>query len=93
MTKGRTGRPWRRLVMLAKQELPHVCHLCEAPIDVTLHHLDDMSWTLDHLHPLAHGGAPEDLGNVLPAHRICNLRKGARTDYTPPPKPKGSRVW
>lgn len=92
MTKGRSGRPWRRLVALAKRELPAVCHLCGRVIDVTLHYNDDMAWTLDHIYPLIHGGAPEDLGNVLPAHRICNSLKGADPNYTTPRNSKGS-IW
>lgn len=90
--RGRSGRPWRRLVALAKAELPPVCHLCGHLIDLSLYHNDPMSWTLDHLHPLAHGGAPEDMGNVAPAHRVCNSRKGARMNYTPQ-APRQSRIW
>ena len=93
MVKGRSGRPWRRLVALAKRELPPVCHVCKGHIDITLHHLDDRAWSLDHIEPLALGGAPEDLANVLPAHRICNLRKGARRDYQPPPSENKGSVW
>lgn len=30
---------------------------------------------LDHLHPLADGGA-DDIGNLVPSHPVCNLQKG-----------------
>lgn len=90
--KGRSGRPWRRLVALAKRELPPVCHLCGKIIDMGLHYNDEWAWTLDHLTPLASGGAPEDLSNVAPAHRKCNSIKGANSNYRPKP-PKQSRIW
>ncbi|MFD4474684.1 HNH endonuclease [Streptomyces sp. NPDC058471] len=90
--RGRSGRPWRRLVAQAKRELPPICHLCGKLIDMSLHWNDEWAWTLDHIHPLAHGGAPEDLGNVAPAHRGCNLKKGAKINYTPP-KLRQSRIW
>ncbi len=92
MAKGRGGRPWTRLVALAKREYPPVCHLCGGAIDTTLHRFDDGAWTLDHVVPLYRGGAPEDLANLRPAHRICNLRKGSRTDYQHR-APKQSRTW
>lgn len=90
--KGRSGRPWRRLVARAKIELPSLCHICGEFIDQGLHWQDERSWTLDHVHPLAQGGAPEDLSNLAPAHRICNMRKGIKKDYTHD-KPKQSRIW
>jgi 5-methylcytosine-specific restriction endonuclease McrA len=57
-----------------------------------LDHNDPMSWTLDHIHPLANGGAPEDLANVAPAHRRCNSKKGASNSYNGT-KIKRSRIW
>jgi len=90
--KGRSGRTWRRFVALCKRELPPVCHLCGKLIDMRLHWNDPESWTIDHITPLALGGAPEDLANAAPAHRKCNSKKGARLNY-PPKKPKQSRIW
>lgn len=92
MTAGRDGRSWRAFVALCKRELPPVCHICEKAIDMTLHWNDPYAWTVDHIVPLAEGGAPEDLSNAAPAHRVCNSRKGARLNYTPQ-KTKGSRTW
>lgn len=90
-SSGRKGRPWRRLVALAKQVYPPVCWLCWKPINLGLHYNHRMAWTLDHTDALVHGGAPEDIGNVRPAHRSCNSSKGARvlTAAVPPP----SRDW
>lgn len=36
-----------------------------------------MSYELDEIVPVSKGGSPYDPGNVQPAHRICNQRKGA----------------
>lgn len=90
--RGREGRPWRRLVKVAKRELPPVCGICGGMIDMTLHWNHEMAWTLDHIRPLAEGGAPEDLSNLTPAHRVCNSKKGAKLNYRQG-KPKQSRVW
>jgi 5-methylcytosine-specific restriction endonuclease McrA len=48
----------------------HTCYLCG-------HFLSVHDMTLDHVVPLARGGAhtPE---NLRPAHRSCNSRKGSR---------------
>lgn len=90
--KGRDGRTWRRFVAMCKRELPPVCHLCGHIIDMRLHWNDPMAWTLDHIIPLARGGAPEDISNAAPAHRVCNSKKGAKQNYQQA-KPKQSRVW
>lgn len=52
------------------------CHLCGRPIDYTLPASDPWSFQLDHIVPIARGGAVYDPENVAPAHRICNARKG-----------------
>lgn len=91
MTRGRGGRPWRRIVAQAKREMPKVCHLCREPIDMALPRTHPMSWTLDHVVPLSLGGNPESLANLRPAHRRCNSRKGAST--RPPDPPTTSQAW
>lgn len=91
--KGRDGRPWRRIVAIAKRELPPICHICGGIIDMGLHWNDARAWTLDHVTALANGGDPESLANLRPAHRGCNSRKGAKINYEPQKKPKQSRVW
>ena len=53
------------------------CHICGQPIDYTLDHLDPMSFVIDHVVPLAKGGA-DDASNVAAAHRTCNSTKRAR---------------
>ena len=90
--KGRSGRSWRKFVQLCKRELPPICHLCGKMIDMSLHWNDEWAWTIDHIIPLAEGGAPESLENAAPAHRICNSIKGAKMNHKMT-KPKQSRPW
>ncbi|WP_432112847.1 HNH endonuclease [Streptomyces sp. S1] len=91
--KGRSGRPWRRLVALARQTYPPVCHICGTMIDTSLHWNDARAWTLDHVKPLVkYGELAENLANVRPAHRSCNSRKGTKEHYRDS-RPKQSRVW
>lgn len=64
------------------------CHICGEPIDYTLPHLDPMAFVVDHLIPMAKGGA-DTLANKAAAHRLCNLRKGRR-EYAPIIKTSGT---
>ena len=69
---------------VAAQGLP--CALCGKPIDYSLTTYVDpkdgrekrhpYSFELDEIVPVSKGGSPYDPGNVQPAHRICNQRKG-----------------
>lgn len=90
---GRDSRAFRTLAKRLKAELPAVCSICFRPIDLELHHLNAWAWTLDHVVPLA--SWPEGLlveSNLKPAHRRCNMLKGAgglpRVD-----RPRASRKW
>lgn len=49
------------------------CHLCGKKIDTTLPFLDPHAFTADHIIPLAKGG--HVLGELKPAHRICNSKR------------------
>ena len=53
------------------------CHICGRPIDYTLHYLDPGAYVIDHVVPLAKGGA-DDASNLKAAHRSCNSTKRAR---------------
>lgn len=53
-----------------------VCHLCGLPIPKGVKNLHPLQFTLDELTPRSWGGDPCDEGNVLPAHRRCNERRG-----------------
>lgn len=52
-----------------------ICQLCGKPIDLDLPYNHDMAISLDHVIPLALGGAHEP-NNIQLAHRICNSSKG-----------------
>lgn len=53
------------------------CHICGKAIDYTLPHLDPWSFVVDHVKPLAKGGA-DLISNKKAAHRECNSKKRAR---------------
>lgn len=53
------------------------CHICGRPIDYSLPYLDPGEFVVDHVIPLARGGA-DDLTNKSASHRACNSAKAAR---------------
>lgn len=53
------------------------CHICGQAVDYTLPHTDPMSFVVDHIIPLAKGGA-DTMKNKAAAHRECNSKKRAR---------------
>ena len=53
------------------------CALCGEVIDFALPHLDPMAYVVDHIIPIAAGGA-DDIDNKQAAHRSCNAAKAAR---------------
>lgn len=75
-----TTRRNRHRRQIAKGQPP--CHLCGEPINYQADHLDPHSFTIDHIIPIAKGGA-DTLDNCAPAHRKCNRDKG---DGGPLPK-------
>ena len=84
MATSRTGTAqWKRLRRKLLRPGVH-CWLCGGPIDVTLHHLDPMAPTLDHVIPYAKGGT-DDEHNLRPSHRHCNRAKSDRLDLDPTP--------
>lgn len=74
---------------VAAEGLP--CHLCGKPIDYSLPPGDPMCYELDEITPVSKGGDPFSRGNVAPAHRICNQRRGNRdVGFSGPCGPCGS---
>lgn len=69
------------------------CHICGHAIDYTLHWKHPMSFTADHITPVANGG--HMLGELAPAHRSCNSRRGTKqlTTLKPIRNPKHSQPW
>lgn len=57
------------------------CHICGEPIDFELEYPDPMCFVVDHLVPIAKGGA-DTIDNKKAAHHACNSKKRAR-DYAP----------
>ncbi|WP_373872341.1 HNH endonuclease signature motif containing protein [Acrocarpospora phusangensis] len=88
-SKGRAGRPWRR-VRAAVLAASTTCWLCGRPIDLDLPVTHRMSATVDHVDPISLGGDPLNPALLRPAHRSCNSSRGNR-----PPKPRRrqSRDW
>lgn len=67
------------------------CALCGNPIDYTLPYTHAMSFTADHIKAIANGG--KMLGQLQPAHRACNSRKGAKTEIRQNLNTNPSRNW
>jgi hypothetical protein len=52
-----------------------VCAFCGDPIDPELEAPHPLSFTVDHIQPVAYGGGMADPANARAAHRICNLKR------------------
>jgi len=68
-----TARRDRHRKLVARGRPP--CHLCGEEIDYAASHLEPLSFTIDHIIPIAKGGA-DDIDNLAAAHRKCNRDKG-----------------
>lgn len=92
-SKGRAGRPWRRLAASVRAQARNgaPCCLCGHPIDLTIAHPHPMSFSVEHHTPLSRNGAPRDPSNVGPAHLGCNSRRGNRDPA--PTRTATSRAW
>lgn len=62
----------RHRAAIAKGQPP--CAICGETIDYLLKYPDPMSFVVDHIVPMAKGGA-DVMANKQPAHRLCNSRK------------------
>ena len=51
------------------------CGICGGRVAKALRHPDPMAPSVDHIVPLAAGGAPGDPANLQLTHLVCNLRK------------------
>lgn len=72
-----------RAAALRRKRLP--CWICHRPIDYKAPWKHPMSFTADHVTPMAHGG--NLYGELKPAHRGCNSRRGAGRDLPTEKKP------
>lgn len=77
------------------------CYFCGGVIDMTLHHRDKWSFTVQHITPVSRGGDLMARENMAAAHRSCNSKEGNRLagtrtedgDMTLGPQLKRSRIW
>lgn len=53
-----------------------VCALCDEPVNRHLRYPEPMSWSIDHIVPLVHGGL-HTYDNTRITHLHCNVRRGA----------------
>ena len=72
--RGRTGRPWRRLVQLHCSP-GSICAWCNEPIVFGLRPRHPAGPSLDHIVALVDGGHPTAPWNLQPMHLGCNVKK------------------
>lgn len=73
MPRNETNRRRFRKIIAADQP---PCHICGGEILYDAHYLDPLSFTIDHVTPLARIGADGDtIDNIRAAHRKCNRDK------------------
>jgi len=56
------------------------CHICGGEINYDTDHLDPLSFQVDHLWQVAHGGPAYDIDNCASAHRACNRLRSDHID-------------
>lgn len=62
----------RHRKIIARDQPP--CHICGGEILYDAHHLDPLSFTIDHITPINRGGS-DTLDNLAACHRSCNRTK------------------
>lgn len=79
-----SGRKISRLRQLVLDEYGARCAKCKGWIDLSLAHPHPRSLTIGHQLPRSLGGS-DDLSNLRPEHRACNLKAGSRLTSTARP--------
>ena len=74
-----TARRDRFRKIIAADQPP--CHICGGEILYGAHHLDPLSFTIDHITPRNKDGS-DTLDNIAAAHRKCNRDKSDRLPDT-----------
>lgn len=68
------SRSPRRVAIYRKWDAcGELCYICGFHVE-----LDEIH--VDHVFPVAKGGT-NDIGNLMPAHRLCNIRKGDKLNF------------
>lgn len=68
------AKPPRKVAVMIKWELcGKLCYICGLEVVQT-------AVTMDHIHPALRGGS-NGIENLMPAHKACNIRKGAKLNY------------
>jgi 5-methylcytosine-specific restriction endonuclease McrA len=82
--------PKRRAVYSKGDQIDHLllfelygwkCWLCEKPINKNIRKPNHQAATIEHVTPLCQGGT-HTWDNVVPAHALCNYRKGGALDQS-----------
>jgi hypothetical protein len=89
-SNGRGNARYRKDNARLKRTLPPICRWCGDAIDLALIHPNPMSWSADHVVPLALGG---DLYGVrVPMHLVCNNKRGL-APLPPEPGDHTTETW
>lgn len=88
--KGRNNSRYVKENARLKRTLPPICRWCGEAIDLTLVYPNPMSWSADHVVPLALGG---DLhGERVPMHLVHNNARGL-APLPPAPGDRQTEAW
>jgi len=74
---GWSGRKVERLTNEVVAAYGFTCWLCHTDASLDVHYMHPARLTVDHVLPRSLGGS-DDLANLRPAHRRCNLSRGNR---------------
>lgn len=88
--KGRDGAQYRADNRRLRATTAPICRWCHKPIDLTLRWPDRMSWSADHVIPLALGGPLH--GERVPVHLGCNSARGVSA-LPPLPADTTTEAW
>jgi 5-methylcytosine-specific restriction endonuclease McrA len=87
LLRSRAGDPrntarWRSVIKEAQAQ-GGVCWLCGIGIEPGIQDPNHPgALQVDHVVPVSRGGDPFDPGNLRVAHRLCNIKRGARRPVT-----------
>ena len=89
-SNGRGDARYKKQNARLKRTTAPICHLCGQAINLALPWPNPMSWSADHVVPLALGG---DLyGERVPAHLSCNSARGP-APLPPQPADQTTEAW